>query len=103
MVTNRAALVGMAPQGRAGRLPELGRHTHPVSLAGGDSGVNLGKKASSLQAGCLRYETARMAVLHNPFAQIGVFPGEQFLRELVAGAIGVVRGTGKMVVDPHPG
>jgi hypothetical protein len=44
------------------------------------------------EAAALRY--------HNSFAQVGVFAGEQFLRELIAALVRVAPGAGEIIVDP---
>jgi hypothetical protein len=40
------------------------------------------------------------APLHNCFAQVRVFAGEQFLRELIAALVRVAPGAGEIIIDP---
>jgi len=49
----------------------------------------------------LRIARATPRVLHDPFAEVGVFSSEELLGQVVTDAIRVLRRAGEMVIDPH--
>src|SRR5438105_8493381 len=42
-------------------------------------------------------------MLHNSPSKICVLPGQQLLRQIVAGAVSIARGAGEMMIDSHFG
>src|SRR5436190_974060 len=47
--------------------------------------------------------TGKMPVLHDALTQHLVLSGEQILHEIVTAFVGIARGAGEMMIDPHPG
>src|SRR4051794_24975348 len=76
--------------------------TRPIKL----SKIPRARKTSATTGRCLSTcsattGNAAMCLAHDSVAQIGVFSGEQFLRELITALVHIAPRPGEVIVDPR--